>query len=987
MAHANPDSVIGRCYHKEERQKQIRSTAKAICQALLSKGDQQSIALFAVMQEIMATHVLESTLDYVCDPDFINLAIIDYFNTSATEQKDGTVAPDAARSTTREAKLEEAPIASLADSILMNAAHLMDKTSSNHQETGSVIQKPTPQHSIPLLDTSAISRTIEAPRSAQVSTPRSASVTQDRHFVTQDKHFVTQPKPSVTLRDVLSHKNEHIDIYQEFMAYVQVWDAMDLVQFWVMIDIFHRQIEQGTFSNPEDLRREANNIFETYCGEDPDQHVTGISDAKGGAVLKNLRKNIRPNPAYCFAEPQEWAMSVLDQQYWEPFKSKQEREAAAKVAIEIPQKMAPEPSQQQEHQQKQRVVDEAAPRPSLASMRSSSSLSLAASPVDLESVVERTTTPQPASVPKLSVQAINLTDMVNRRPKTLMSNSDLSYMVEVQTHAGQGWMVTRTFQQLEQLQQALLQQYPVVQRSIFPRWRLQPSDKVCLGLQNFMRAMLAIPEVSESLSLSWFLSKDFDQSPVSVQEAGLFRNCMPSTSNPLAESGKAIGLAASQGAKTALRQASEASLTAGRFFKSIGAAVTNGTSASSPQLTAMSEEKSARGSFDSIRSSSSTFTLPERQSHNTGHPMTPSSTPVPTGPHSTPTHGMEGPRSDTPSRFSSSLHDEAAQSPIATNPSAQDFTTFAPPVPSAAVRKSDASGFDNGSQAGFNSLSNPANIQDNLPGQGRSTPAPVSPLEPTPTTVPTPSTTPSISATTTPSAPTAGASPLPKKKMALLSNDELDLLIETSFTVLEDIMDFSKGQSIRRMTFGVLRELVRKSYRVAINQSFSTWVEQSTSHESTVEMVRWMKDDLLWPNGEWPVPPAPTSAPAPVAAAVGAENEKAKEIIRVGEDCYEIGSDGIAVKVQPTVINNSSSSSTNTTSVPVTRTEKEKEVTREKARELVKIMLPGSLVTVLGREAVLRGLVDVFEMMQIKELNLGLALSVLEMAVRLTLSS
>lgn len=933
------------------------------------------------MQEIMASHVLESTLEYVCDPDFINLSIIDYFNTSVTEQKDGSVASEAARSTMRETKLEEAPITSLADSILMNAAHLMDKTSSEPQEAGPVIQKPIPQHSIPLLDTSAINRTVEAPRSAQVSTPRSVSVT-------QDKHVVTQPKQSVTLRDVLSHKNEHIDIYQEFMAYIQVWDAMDLVQFWVMIDIFHRQIEQGTFANPEDLRREANNIFETYCGEDPDQHVTGISDAKGGAVLKNLRKNIRPNPAYCFAEPQEWAMSVLDQQYWEPFKSKQEREAAAKVAVETPQKMAPEAAQHQERQQKQKAVDEAAPRPSMASMRSSSSLSLAASPVDLESVVERTSTPQLVSVPKLSVQVINLTDMVNRRPKTLMSTSELSYMVEVQTHAGQGWMVTRTFQQLEQLQQALLQQFPVVQRSIFPRWRLQPSDKVCLGLQNFMRGMLAITEVSESMSLSWFLSKDFDQSPVNVQEAGLFRNSMPSTSNPLAESGKAIGLAASQGAKTALRQASEASLSAGRFFKSIGAAVTNGTTASSPQLTAMSEEKSARGSFDSVRSSSSTFTLPERQQYNAGHPMTPSSTPVPTGSHSTPILGMEGPRSDTPSRFSSSIHDEAAQSPIATNPLTQDLTAPASTVFSAPGRISDASSFDNGSQPSFSSLPIPSDIQDSLSGQGRSIPAPVSPPEPTPTIAPVPSTTPSISATTTTSAPTTGAPPLPKKKMALLSNDDLDLLIETSFTVLEDIMDFSKGQSIRRMTFGVLRELVRKSYRVAINQSFSTWVEESTSHESTVEMVRWMKEDLLWPNGEWPVPPAPTSAPAPVAAAaVGAGNvEKAREIIRMGEDSYEIGSDGIAVKVQPTVTNDSSSSSTNTTPTSVARTEKEKEVTREKARELVKIMLPGSLVTVLGREAVLRGLVDVFEMMQIKELNLGLALSVLEMTVRLTLS-
>ncbi|KAF9903298.1 hypothetical protein EC991_003990 [Linnemannia zychae] len=979
-AHANPDSVIGRCYHKEERLKQFRSTAKAICQSLLSKGDQQSAALFAVMQEIMATHVLESTLEYVCDPDFINLSIIDYFNTSTAEGKGGSSAGGAietAQTGALDTKLEEAPITTLADSILMNAASLIDKSTRDPQETGPVIQKPTPQHNIPLLDTRAATRTPEPIRSTPVSTPRSASIT-------QDKPIVAQKKPFVTLREVLSNKSEHIDIYQEFMAYAQVWDAMDLVQFWVMIDIFHRQIEQGTFANPEDLRQEANNIFESYCGQDPDQQVSGIRDAKGGAVLKNLRKNIRPNPAYCFAEPQEWAMNVLEQQYWEPFKTKREREAAAKAVVETPQRMVPEVTQQQ-------LTEEAAPRTSQASVRSSSALSLSASLSDLENTEERATTPPlPVSVPKLSVQTINLTDMVNRRPKTLMSNSELSYMIEVQTHSGQGWMVTRTFQQLEQLQQALLQQYPVVQRSIFPRWRLQPSDKVCLGLQNFMRAMLAIPEVSDSMSLSWFLSKDFDQSPASVQEAGLFRNSVASTSNPLAESGKAIGMAASQGAKTALRQASEASMSAGRFFKSIGAAVTNGTSASSPQLTAVTtEDKGSRGSFDSIRSTSSLFNLPERQpQHNVGSPLTPAPTPVPTNPHSTPALSSDGVRSDTPSRFSSTL-DETAQSPIVGSPPVRNFAS---PLPPASAKTSDVSGIENSSlldvQTAFDR-------QDVLSPHARSNPVSLPSSEPGAAMAPALISAPSATST---SASIAGAPtsttppPLPKKKMALLSNDELDLLIETSFTVLEDIMDFSKGQSIRRMTFGVLRELVRKSYRVAINQSFSSWVEQSTSHESTVEMVRWMKEDLLWPNGQWPAPPTPSPTSAPV---VEGEKEK-KDVIRVGEDSYEIGSDGIAVKVPFSSASNSiEATATNSTTAPeatasatpaVERTEKEKEVTREKARELVKMMLPGSLVTVLGKEAVLRGLVDVFEMMQIKELNLGLALSVLEMAVRLTLS-
>jgi hypothetical protein len=212
--------------------------------------------------------------------------------------------------------------------------------------------------------------------------------------------------------------------------------------------------------------------------------------------------------------------------------------------------------------------------------------------------------------------------------------------------------------------------------------------------------------------------------------------------------------------------------------------------------------------------------------------------------------------------------------------------------------------------------------------------------------------------------------------------DELDLLIETSFTVLEDMMDFSKGQSIRRMTFGMLRELVRKSYRVAINQSFSEWVEQSTNHEKVVEMIQWMKDDFFWPKGEWPTP---ATSPAP---SISQPEEAKKDVFHIGGEQYEVGADGIAVKIVAAQPSSSSADTQTADSAPpmTPRTLEEREATRDKARELVKIMLPGSLVTVLGKEAVLRGLVDVFEMFQIKELNLGLALSVMEMAVRLVLT-
>ncbi|KAF9436254.1 hypothetical protein BGZ76_004482 [Entomortierella beljakovae] len=725
--YANADSVLGRCYRKEERLKQFRSTAKAICQALLTKNDQQSIALFAIMQEIMATHVLESTLDHICDPDYVNLTIIDYFSTPDQNEKAGVESADvdirpgasASKPNSTETTPNDAPISTLADSILMNAADLMDKSTFNNQDNEKMMSRST----------------------EQISNQQSLS------------------------------PNDTVSTSLKSTANKNGYDAS------------------------------------------PDHSNS-------------------PRPLASTPEPKVLGNQPLSQ-------------------------------------------------PSI-----------------------------PPLPPRAKARWINVTDMTNQRPKTLMTNSDLSYMVEVQIDEDQGWVVTRTFQQLEQLHAALILQFPIVQRATFPWWRLQPSDKVCNGLQNFLRSMLTTPEVGDSALLSWFLSKELDQNPELAQHG--FGSPPPSSTSsilpfpPLSDS--VIGVAAAQGAKTALRQASEASLSAGRFFKSLGSAVNPG---SSPQL--LADDRSVRGSFESersIRSVSSTLTLTDQRSIN-GMPL-PSFTDTDSQPIS---NIGDGTRFSQRMSFTSGGHKsiDEINSP----------TPISPPQTHSITSSSTSQQYTSGNRQSIISPHNEANISRT---EISSTPVIHSTKQTT--TIQGMSNIPPVSTSSTPLAQSSPASvPTGPKKptIPLLSADELDLLIETTFTVLEDMMDFSKGQSIRRMTFGMLRELVRKSYRVAINESFSAWVEQSTSHEKAVETVNWMKDDFFWPNGEWPLVPAETSG----------------------------------------------------------RSLKEREETREKARELFKMMLPGSLSTVLGKETVSRGLMDVFEMFQVKELNMGLALSVLEMTVRL----
>ncbi|KAF9583645.1 hypothetical protein BGW38_008956 [Lunasporangiospora selenospora] len=1018
--HANPDSVLGRCYHKEERLKQFRSTAKAVCQALLSRNDQQSKALFAVMQEIMATHVLESTLDHICDPDFINMSIIEYFSAplgGGTKQGAGSVAEAEDETRMKQAvetsTAQDAPMNSLADSILLNAARLMDDSGYERQSSDPNLR---PETNVP---------SAQPQRSGDGKRPSTRSTMDDRTVT------ASRPPATPTLRNVLTDRNNHMDLYQEFMAYLQVWDAMDLAQFWLMIDIFHRQIEQGMLSDFEDIQREADNIFMTYCGPDLDKNVTGIRDAKSGNLLKSLKKNMQRNPATCLQEAQEWALSTLEAQYWVPFEMKRTSQSTSNTGSARTSSV--EEGSLEANHVRASVPQSTTPPPV--------PISVSTPPLD-----DDIKSQMPPVVARPIIEEIYLSDMVHRRPKTLMSNADLSYMVEVQTRGGQGWMVTRTFQQLEQLQLALIQQFPVVQRTVFPRWRLQPSDKVCNGLQNFLQAMLKIPEVKESDKFSWFLSKEFDQSPDGVTPGATTAGAvfgsngsLATAFSPLADQSKATFGIATQGAKTALRQASEASLTAGRFFKSLGGVV----SSSSPQL--LGEDRNSRGSFESIRSTRSINSLVDQlppvaqQPHQVSPhgllsaPPTPAprKQPIPQENDTPQTlngrtgdiYRADAQRSDITPIGSPELHSEPLVAinagrqtrPLDASGASQDMATPGPRAPSR-------------SSTMQSSLSSSPSL---LPHQAPTVPVlDSSNLTASATTCASPK---DVSAPMDSALPTSVSPPVvkPPPRLTLLSNDELDLLIETTFTVLEDMMDFSKGQSIRRMAFGVLRELVRKSYRAAINQTFSEWVKQNTSHESAVELVRWMKDDLLWPNGEWPLPESVAADTAKMlssgsgisqellsqlsSTSSGMSNEE-KDYFQVGEDQYEVGRDGIAVKVMsssrpPSIAESTTSATTLATSAtaPVSsaqvtpvkdqgvtapvnptplgaRTLQEKEATRDKARELVKMMLPGSLVTVLGKEAVLRGLVDVFELFQIKELNLGLALSVLEMTIRLVLT-
>ncbi|KAF9158688.1 hypothetical protein DFQ26_007354 [Actinomortierella ambigua] len=1104
--HANRDSVLGRCYSKDERLKQYRSIAKEVCQSLLAKDDQQSAALFAVLQEIMAMHVIGATLDHMCDPDYVNQSIVDYFSEKPAEN----VAVAAKGNATTQGPENDAAITALADSILTNAASLMGKGKLD----------PTPDPADTTLSSSGSDSGMQDvhDRDRMTATPSPkpthavlgyGPIAQRDSPDTSTAATITRP---ITLRDVLINRHQHIETYQGFMQYLQVWDAMDLVEFYSMLNLYHRQIHEGVLTAQADIEQEAIRIFNTFCNtNDSDCQVPGLKQANDGALYKNLSKMLRREPATCFHEVQVWAYQTLERQYWQPWQMACAGNASEKTKGELmPSPSGPASSEQNVPaamrgvglgiQQQNMIASPELPRRSTstdprttvtnARTATSSPPTRTPSTEGFSAASPSTSSamcPAPSSSPPpgvllsqssiqktASIASIQLTDLTHERPKMLLSSQDLMYMVEIQAENGHGYMVSRTYQQLEQLHTSLTAHYlQAAQQTAFPRWRLQTSDKVCLGLQTYLQSMLAMPEVRHSPRFAWFLSKEYDQSPDGtfpddlVQDAvlggvggggsggpageGSASNQLLTGANSVFSSANLSGAsnAAAKNAKMAFKQASDASMAVGSFFKSLGGQIgsvivtdedrtptlfrsssesqhphhqqhqqqqrsmtfSNGSGNNTSPSPGLRGPPSVR-SLARTPSSESVQSMRSFMSHGStvvDHSLVrPPPPTVAAGAETLASNGsLWNPFSSPNPRRSMTVDDNSSSSSI-TPPPPRGATVVSHDAPSqhglydnvwkdtadAAERQrrgtldgqelrpspgvgagvlgtfqfSDPTRMADPRQQQSQSQhqddqSDRASIRTLVNSSDQSSDKLYAPPAITAGTTLHATTPPSVSPSPSPSPSQVPAAAVPPTRTAkvepatLLSGDELDLLIETTFTVLEDMLDFSKGQAIRRMTFGVLRELVRKSYRTAINQSFSGWALENTSHEYAVEMVRWMKDDFFWPNGEWPA-----------AAPETANEDRDEKEGDGGGDQDTQGSKGGEEKKNKT------------------RTEADKLATKEEARQLMRRALPASMVAVLGKDACVRAMTDVFEMFQIRELNLGLAMSVFEMMVRLVLT-
>ncbi|ORX96402.1 hypothetical protein K493DRAFT_300925 [Basidiobolus meristosporus CBS 931.73] len=452
--------------------------------------------------------------------------------------------------------------------------------------------------------------------------------------------------------------------------------------------------------------------------------------------------------------------------------------------------------------------------------------------------------------------------------KSLASGKSLVYVIELErTKSSGGWMITRSFADFHHLHTTLREQFPKVDKIKFPsrqRFTSKANNyRLCVELERYLSLLLSDMLLCESKPLQNFLQPD---SVIATQSARDRGDGMIEAFRSAANMVK-IPFVDPPKAES-IRSKPEVQSSTSRRSSSLE------PRSSSLELSSSSDELGLarpEPSYNKSGSMSSRLSSLTDESKANNHSDTDHSevkaTKAATSDIDTSKADLHPPRKDTVSNHDSGI----AESPRST--SNKDVPSF--------------------------SSDKPVNSGDET--LGTRTPHSQNPSNPKPIT----------------------------EKIALkdLSVEEVDVLIETFFALVEEIFDMAdRKQWLRRKALNVLKQILRQSYGKTINRTFLDYLDKSTSQENIVQAIDNVTD-TLWPDGTWPQ------------------------------------------------------------EWPKSRTEDEKQSTKIEAKVRFVNNMPDSILRMVGEYNAVIGATRLFNMLQYKDLTKGLLIKILEAWVRLVFNT
>ncbi|CAI2181370.1 15375_t:CDS:2 [Funneliformis geosporum] len=311
----NESSVLTRSTDRKSQAQILRSVSHLVLARLLPSSEVHSCILMAFLSELWANQIFQTTLDTVCDPDWINCTIVEYLTDispiDAIDDDDANLFHELANS--------------------IEAAELAEKLKQPSDSSNFI--DPAIPHEVPVESRSPNlnngSSTIQPARSL-IGSPTSSQLNSFIDFKTEvndEPTDITTNMENVSLpvspnRPLLrSNKSTYLqkilnnpEVFAEFMAFLEERKKANLLRFWLQADSFRKISTEEV--NIKLIQEDALGIFKTYFGEAATYPVKVEEEGLIRQCVSEISKSPSSN---CFALVEEYVFDTLERDYFDDF--------------------------------------------------------------------------------------------------------------------------------------------------------------------------------------------------------------------------------------------------------------------------------------------------------------------------------------------------------------------------------------------------------------------------------------------------------------------------------------------------------------------------------------------------------------------------------------------------------------------------------------------------------------------------------------------
>ncbi|RIA93058.1 PXA domain-containing protein [Glomus cerebriforme] len=318
----NESSVLTQSTNREAQAQILRSVSHLMLARLLPSSETHSHILMAFLSELWANQIFRATLDTVCDPDWINRTIVEYLTDispiDAIDEHDATLFHELANS------IEAAELAEKLTQPPDSSNFINENRSSisSNDSTAAQPNQPSTESSTPIQanlftdsKTEICDEPIELVSGINVEFKNEVTVTDNTSslappIVSPNRLFVRSNK-STNLQNILNNRGE---TFAEFMAFLEERKSANLLRFWLQADSFRKIATQEVDINL--IQEDALGIFKSYFGETATYPVKVVEE---GLVNQCVREITKAPTSSCFMMLQEYVFVVLERDYFDDF--------------------------------------------------------------------------------------------------------------------------------------------------------------------------------------------------------------------------------------------------------------------------------------------------------------------------------------------------------------------------------------------------------------------------------------------------------------------------------------------------------------------------------------------------------------------------------------------------------------------------------------------------------------------------------------------